>query len=75
MWEPQPLATLRASTACYRDSFTFTFLHSPALKIHVTNFTKQQAREHTLNSRKVKLDSVVAITDGFVWNLAWTPCL
>jgi hypothetical protein len=23
MWEPQSLATLRASTACYRDSFTF----------------------------------------------------
>jgi hypothetical protein len=23
MWEPRPLTTLRASTACYRDSFTF----------------------------------------------------
>jgi hypothetical protein len=26
MWEPRCLATLRASTACYRDSFTFFFL-------------------------------------------------
>jgi hypothetical protein len=25
MWEPQRLSTLWASTACYRDSFTFTF--------------------------------------------------
>jgi hypothetical protein len=24
MWEPQRLSTLWASTACYRDSFTFT---------------------------------------------------
>jgi hypothetical protein len=24
MWEPRRLTTLRASTACYRDSFTFT---------------------------------------------------
>jgi hypothetical protein len=23
MWEPRRLTTLRASTACYRDSFTF----------------------------------------------------
>jgi hypothetical protein len=23
MWEPRPLTILRASTACYRDSFTF----------------------------------------------------
>jgi hypothetical protein len=27
MWEPRRLTTLCASTACYRDSFTFTFLH------------------------------------------------
>jgi hypothetical protein len=26
MWEPRRLATLWASTACYRDSFTFRFL-------------------------------------------------
>jgi hypothetical protein len=25
MWEPRRLATLWASMACYRDSFTFTF--------------------------------------------------
>jgi hypothetical protein len=25
LWELQPLATLRVTTACYRDSFTFTF--------------------------------------------------
>jgi hypothetical protein len=25
MWEPRRLTTLRASTACYRDSFNFTF--------------------------------------------------
>jgi hypothetical protein len=25
MWEPQHLTTLWASTACYRDGFTFTF--------------------------------------------------
>jgi hypothetical protein len=25
MWEPRRLTTLWASTACYRDSFTFTF--------------------------------------------------
>jgi hypothetical protein len=25
MWEPQHLTTLWASTACYRDTFTFTF--------------------------------------------------
>jgi hypothetical protein len=23
MWEPQPLATVRASAVCYRDKFTF----------------------------------------------------
>jgi hypothetical protein len=27
MWEPQPLATLWASMACNRDSFTFTLLY------------------------------------------------
>jgi hypothetical protein len=27
MWEPQHLTTLWASTACYRDSFTFTFYY------------------------------------------------
>jgi hypothetical protein len=26
MWEPRRLTTLWASTACHRDSFTFTFL-------------------------------------------------
>jgi hypothetical protein len=26
MWEPRRLTTLWASTACYRDSFTFTTL-------------------------------------------------
>jgi hypothetical protein len=26
MWEPRRLTTLWASTACYRDSFTFTFV-------------------------------------------------
>jgi hypothetical protein len=26
MWEPQPLATLGASTACNRDIFRFPFL-------------------------------------------------
>jgi hypothetical protein len=26
MWEPRLLTTLWASTACYRDSFTFTFI-------------------------------------------------
>jgi hypothetical protein len=25
MWDPRRRTTLRASTACYRDSFTFTF--------------------------------------------------
>jgi hypothetical protein len=25
IYVPQPLATLRASTACYRDNFNFTF--------------------------------------------------
>jgi hypothetical protein len=25
LWEPRRLTTLRDSTACYRDSFTFTF--------------------------------------------------
>jgi hypothetical protein len=28
MWKPRRLITLWASMACYRDSFTFTFLHS-----------------------------------------------
>jgi hypothetical protein len=27
MWEPRPLTTLWATLACYRDSFTFTFLN------------------------------------------------
>jgi hypothetical protein len=26
MWEPRHLATLWASTVCYRDSFSFTYL-------------------------------------------------
>jgi hypothetical protein len=26
MWDPQRLTTLWAFTACYRDSFTFTYL-------------------------------------------------
>jgi hypothetical protein len=26
MWDPRPLATLWVCTACYKDSFTFTFL-------------------------------------------------
>jgi hypothetical protein len=29
MWEPRRLTTLWASTACYRDSFTFFFLFRP----------------------------------------------
>jgi hypothetical protein len=28
MWEPQSLTALRASTACYMDSFTFIFFFS-----------------------------------------------
>jgi hypothetical protein len=27
MWDPRPVTTLWAFTACYRDSFTFTFIH------------------------------------------------
>jgi hypothetical protein len=30
MWEPRRLATLWASTACYKDTFTFTFLAAVA---------------------------------------------
>jgi hypothetical protein len=26
IWEPQPLTTQCASTACYRNSFSFTFI-------------------------------------------------
>jgi hypothetical protein len=29
MWEPRHLTTLWASTACYRDSFTFLLLFTP----------------------------------------------
>jgi hypothetical protein len=29
MWEPRRLTTLCASTACYRDSFTFFYLFKP----------------------------------------------
>jgi hypothetical protein len=31
MWDPRRLTTLWASTACYRDSFTFTFCYTPIL--------------------------------------------
>jgi hypothetical protein len=29
MWDPQCLTTLWASMACYRDSFTFLYVHLP----------------------------------------------
>jgi hypothetical protein len=31
MWEPRRLTNLWASTACYKDSFTFTFLATISL--------------------------------------------
>jgi hypothetical protein len=32
MWEPRPITTLRAFTACYRDSFTF-YLYIPDIRV------------------------------------------
>jgi hypothetical protein len=31
MWDPQHLRTVSASTVCYRDSFTFTFIEKVGL--------------------------------------------
>jgi hypothetical protein len=33
MWEPRRLTTLWAFMACYRDSFTFTFIIRPEIRI------------------------------------------
>jgi hypothetical protein len=40
MWEPQHLKTLWASTACYRDSFTFTYLPRSELRNDVAEFSR-----------------------------------
>jgi hypothetical protein len=44
MWEPQPLATLRASTACYRDNFTFTVEDEAELQLRsiIRLYVKQE---------------------------------
>jgi hypothetical protein len=34
MWDPQRLTTLWAFTACYRDSFTYLLISSPAQSLH-----------------------------------------
>jgi hypothetical protein len=34
MWEPGRLIILRASTACYRDSFTF-FYYAPGIAVYM----------------------------------------
>jgi hypothetical protein len=36
MWEPQPLTTLRASKACRRENFTFTFTNNITFTLHFT---------------------------------------
>jgi hypothetical protein len=38
MWEPRRLTTLRASTACYGDSFAFFFIINEISNIHVLNY-------------------------------------
>jgi hypothetical protein len=51
MWEPQHLTTLWASTACYRDTFTFllfTFTYLNALLVK---------RKETLSKLKPLFDS------------------
>jgi hypothetical protein len=35
MWEPRSLTTLWASTACYRDSFTFLFAYASRMFLKV----------------------------------------
>jgi hypothetical protein len=54
MWEPQRLTTLWASTASYRDSFTFNlklshnscFSHSLQIIIHIINLFDTVARSY-----------------------------
>jgi hypothetical protein len=40
MWEPRHLTTLWASTACYRDSFTFTYIWYTSKKFDDICFTR-----------------------------------
>jgi hypothetical protein len=60
MWEPRRLTTLRASTACYRDSFTFTLIALDAahlqneLPITVTSPGRLLALPPTIGKQKKK---------------------
>jgi hypothetical protein len=60
MWEPQHLTTLWASTACYRDTFTF-FLKVGLCDLHpvcvvypvAEQLSLQTAKQNVIKIRKV----------------------
>jgi hypothetical protein len=45
MWDPQRLTTLWASMACYRDSFTFTFLPYITFQLGLVLFVIQASSD------------------------------
>jgi hypothetical protein len=53
MWETQPLATLRASTACYRDNFTFTSLGDVIDEINLDYRKKEFFSRHIISNQFV----------------------
>jgi hypothetical protein len=48
MWEPRPLITLWASTACYRDSFTLFFIDLPVVLYGCETWSLTLREEHRL---------------------------
>jgi hypothetical protein len=46
MWEPRRLTTLTAFTACYRDSFAFSYVHI----LSNSSFTRHPSSEEELTS-------------------------
>jgi hypothetical protein len=46
MWEPQPLTTLWAFIACYRDSFTWRYIpEDRTLQIKLTSVIKENGNQ------------------------------
>jgi hypothetical protein len=61
MWEPRRLTTLWASTACYRDNFTFYLLFRYVM-ISASNFQEEAEIEFRLNKILRRIQETLVIT-------------
>jgi hypothetical protein len=73
MWEPRRLITLWASTACYRDSFTFLYISFNYLTVVLVSRLRSVERQKDWRIRNGLDESSACLIEVPSWNLPGVP--